>query len=83
MTKKWGSGVVFLAAAALAAVGMGMYVYPACPALVWMLLFVCWACYRLRLRAVAQFGSAAALHRIADASALEGDEAEADPAGAV
>lgn len=45
---------VWLAVAA----GLGLYVYPERPALVWFLLALCWACYRLRLRlrAVARFG---------------------------
>jgi uncharacterized membrane protein len=37
------------------AVGIG-YLYTIQAALVWGLLFLCWACYRLRLRAVALFG---------------------------
>jgi hypothetical protein len=46
-----------LVAAAVVAVGLGVYVYPVSPTLVWCLLFLCWACYRLRMRAVALFGS--------------------------
>ena len=57
--KKWGV-VVFFAVAAVVACGMGLVVYPAYPALVWALLFVCWACYRLKMRAVAQFAHAPA-----------------------
>lgn len=37
------------------AVGIG-YLYTIQAALVWGLLFLCWACYRLRLRAIALFG---------------------------
>ena len=44
----------------LAAAGLGLYVYPTQPELVWSLLFVCWACYRLRLLALARFGPAPA-----------------------
>ena len=29
----------------------GLYVYPAQAAVVWGLLFLCWICYRLKLRA--------------------------------
>jgi hypothetical protein len=46
-----------LIAATVAAVGLGIYVYPAQPTLVWCLLFLCWACYRLRMRALALFGA--------------------------
>ena len=42
---------------AAAAVGLGLYVYPTRPGLVWALLLVCWACYRLSLRARARFGA--------------------------
>ncbi len=38
------------------AAGLGLYVYPDQPALIWFLLALCWACYRLRMRAVAMFG---------------------------
>jgi hypothetical protein len=44
-----------LIVAAIAAIGLGIYVYPVSPTLVWCLLFLCWACYRLRMRAVALF----------------------------
>ena len=47
---------VFLAALLLAAAGMGLYVYPTRPTLVWALLGLCWGCYRLTLRAQALFG---------------------------
>ena len=47
--------VLFFVAAAVIACGLGLMVYPAYPALVWVLLFVCWACYRLKMRAAAQF----------------------------
>ena len=50
---------LFAAAVWLAvAAGLGLYVYPDRPALVWFLLALCWACYRLRMRAVALFGKA-------------------------
>jgi len=39
-----------------AAVGLGLYVFPQRPYLAWCLLFLCWACYRLRLRALRLFG---------------------------
>ena len=42
---------------AAASVGLGLYVYPTRPALVWALLVVCWGCYRLSLRARARFGT--------------------------
>ena len=48
---------LFLAAAT------GLYVYPARPALVWLLLGVCWLCYRLSLRAEALFGKRAPKRR--------------------
>lgn len=38
------------------AAAFGFYVYPAKPTLVWALLGLLWACYRLRLRALALFG---------------------------
>lgn len=41
---------------AVAAVGLGLYVFPERPYLAWGLLFLCWACFRLRLRAVRLFG---------------------------
>ena len=51
--------LLFAAAGWLAvAAGLGLYVYPDRPALVWFLLALCWACYRLRMRAVALFGKA-------------------------
>ena len=46
-----------LVAATVVAVGLGVYVYPVSPTLVWCLLFLCWVCYRLRMRAVALFGT--------------------------
>lgn len=39
-------------AAALCA-GMVAYVYPQTPLAIWGLLLLCWACYRLHLRAAA------------------------------
>jgi hypothetical protein len=46
-------GTVFLALVALA---LGLYVFPAQPWLAWGLLFLCWACFRLSLRAQRIFG---------------------------
>ena len=43
--------VALLALLFLAAAGMGLYVYPTRPALVWALLLFCWGCYRLSRRA--------------------------------
>ena len=34
-----------------AAVGLGLYVFPERPWIGWALLFFCWACYRLKMRA--------------------------------
>ncbi len=42
---------LMFAVIAAVALGYGIYVYPQYPALVWVMLFVCWACYRLGLRA--------------------------------
>ena len=56
MMKKVLSFAALLLAAGVIAGGFGMYVYPARPTVVWTLLFVCWACYRLHLRAVCLFG---------------------------
>jgi hypothetical protein len=47
---------VFIAAVLLAVIGLGLYVYPTRPVLVWALLGLCWGCYRLSLRAQALFG---------------------------
>lgn len=47
---------VYLAALALATLGLGLYVYPTRPTLVWALLGLCWVCYRLSRRAQALFG---------------------------
>lgn len=41
----------------LMAAGMGLYVYPTRPALVWGLLLLCWCCYRLSRHAQARFGA--------------------------
>ncbi len=46
-------GALFFVAAA---VGLGLFVFPERPYLAWGLLFFCWACYRLRLRALRLFG---------------------------
>jgi hypothetical protein len=43
--------------AVFAAVGMGFYVYPQRPWLVWALLLFCWLCYRLKRRAEALYGA--------------------------
>lgn len=43
--------------AILAAIGMGIYVYPQRPWLVWVLLLFCWLCYRLKRRAEAMYGA--------------------------
>lgn len=40
-----------------AAAGMGLYVYPDRPYVVWTLLFLCWACFRLHRRAQALFAN--------------------------
>ena len=76
MTKGWTSAALFFAAAGIAALGLGLFVYPVYPALVWTLLFLCWACYRLRMRAVAQFSSLAAGRSAAPASHWPDDEDE-------
>jgi hypothetical protein len=47
--------VSLVALAVVAAVGLGLYVYPDKPYVVWTMLFLCWACYRLRMRAEALF----------------------------
>lgn len=47
---------VVLLALPLTAAGLGLYVYPTRPGLVWVLLAVCWVCYRLQMRAAALFG---------------------------
>jgi hypothetical protein len=46
----------WLIAASPIALGIGIYVYPANPWIAWGLLFLCWVCYRLHLRAQALFG---------------------------
>ena len=40
----------------LIATAIGLYIYPTTPAVVWILLALCWVCYRLSLRAEALFG---------------------------
>ncbi len=42
---------------AVTATGIGFYVYQTHAYLVWGLLFLCWACYRLTLRANHLFGT--------------------------
>ena len=42
------AATVFLIAAAT---GLGLYVFPERPWIGWALLFFCWACYRLKMRA--------------------------------
>lgn len=54
--RKTFSGLLIFAFVAFAAVAFGQYVYPHQPVLVWGLLFFLWACYRLRMLAVARFG---------------------------
>ena len=58
-------------AAILAAVGMGFYVYPQRPWLVWVLLLFCWLCYRLKRRAEIEFGARRQKQREADENADE------------
>jgi|GEM_PF-4629311 hypothetical protein len=48
------NGLMLLLAGAIAA-GIAWYVYPVNPTLVWILLFLCWGCYRLHLRAKSLF----------------------------
>lgn len=45
-----------LVAASLIVWAIWAYVYPSNPWIVWGLLFLCWVCYRLHLRAQALFG---------------------------
>lgn len=64
-----------------ATVGLGLYVFPERPSLAWGLLFLCWACYRLRLRALRLFGRPT---RPAEVSGSKGGEVRSDraaPAG--
>lgn len=49
------------------AVGIG-YLYTIQAALVWGLLFLCWACYRLRMRALALFGPQASTNGLRPAA---------------
>ena len=65
MKKVWNNTTVFVIATALAAGAVAVIVYPVFPALVWILLFLCWASYRLRLIAIARFGANAAFARSA------------------
>ncbi len=60
MKKVWNNTTLFMITTALASVAVGAIVYPVFPALVWVLLFLCWASYRLRLIAIARFGTTAA-----------------------
>jgi|GEM_PF-2692486 hypothetical protein len=50
---KYVVGITFFA---IAAVGLGLYVFPEQPWIGWALLFFCWGCYRLKMRADRLFG---------------------------
>lgn len=39
----------------IVSVGIGLYVYDTHPYLVWGLLFLCWLCFRLKMRADSLF----------------------------
>ncbi|MES2460758.1 MAG: hypothetical protein V4671_09245 [Armatimonadota bacterium] len=56
MLKKALLALVFLGIS----VGLAFYVYPTHPVLVWVLLGLCWACFRLGLRAQKLFRSQSA-----------------------
>lgn len=43
--------LLFLCVCVVIATGIGLYVYQSHPYLVWGLLFLCWLCFRLKLRA--------------------------------
>ena len=54
--KRLVGNVILIVALFCSAMGMGLYVYPSRPTLVWTLLAVCWICYRLHRKAQARFG---------------------------
>lgn len=52
--------VLVLVFCAVAAIGIGS-IYQSHAYLVWGLLFLCWACYRIKLRAESLFGNRSAV----------------------
>ncbi|GAB4453862.1 MAG: hypothetical protein OHK0029_07510 [Armatimonadaceae bacterium] len=60
MLPKIARNVVPVVLAALVALVFVVYVYPISPLAVWALLFLCWGCYRLHLRARALFDASSA-----------------------
>ncbi|MDX2284048.1 MAG: hypothetical protein NW241_07785 [Bacteroidia bacterium] len=51
MVKRTTTIVAVMVVSGLLALGYGHFVYPVNPLIVWALLFFCWLCYRLHLRA--------------------------------
>jgi hypothetical protein len=49
--------VLFIVFCGVAALLYALYIYPTHPYLVFGLLFLCWGCYRLMLRAEKLFGN--------------------------
>lgn len=55
MARRLFSSLIWVVLAGMVAIGYGAYVYHSAPVVVWGLLFFCWTCYRLRMRAIALF----------------------------
>ncbi len=67
--------LLFLCFCVAVAVGIGLYVYHTHPYVVWGLLFLCWACFRLKLRADTLFGERAREAMTIASSGHKGGEA--------
>jgi hypothetical protein len=68
--------LLFLCFCVIVAAGIGFYVFPTHAYLVWGLLFLCWACFRLKLRADSLFGR----RRAVLSSGQNGSEARSNDA---
>lgn len=68
--------LLFLCFCAVVAAAIGLYVYHTHAYLVWGLLFLCWACYRLKMRADTLFGERSGTSVSIGSSFAKGNETD-------
>lgn len=72
--------LLFLCFCAAVAAGIGLYVYHTHTYLVWGLLFLCWLCFRLKMRADNLFGGRSMQHAAVLPAEQNGVETRSDDA---